>query len=108
MKIKRSVTCSLKFSTASKRERVKQVLEEYSRVVNYFIDRFWPDPPRKLALLKHVLDVPDTWLSARLRKVAAREAVDMVLAARSRYGEKAQKARPQGAKDVPLLHHCLS
>ncbi len=77
---------------------MKQVLEEYSRVVNHFIDRFWPNPPSKLVLFKSVLDTPETWLSARLRKVAAREAIDMVLAARNRDGEKAKKPIHNGQR----------
>ena len=38
----------------------------------------------KSKLLKPIVDLPDTWLSARLRKVAAREAIDMILSAKKR------------------------
>jgi len=89
MKINRSTKCSLKLSTASKMASLDRVLCEYGVVVNEFITLFWEDPPGKTALLKPVVDSVDSWLTARLRKVAAREALDMVSAARARYGDKA-------------------
>jgi putative transposase len=79
MKITRSTKCSLKFVTKHKQEELKTVLSEYGRVVNVFINHFWTNGTiSKTELLKPVVDLPDTWLSARLRKVAAREALDMV------------------------------
>lgn len=79
MKITRSTKCSLKFTTKSKQEELNKVLSEYGNVVNVFIDYFWAKGVvSKSELLKSIVDVPDTWLSARLRKVAAREAIDMV------------------------------
>jgi putative transposase len=48
-------------------------------VVNIFIDYFWDKKVDKTQLLKPIVDLPKySWLSARLRKVAAREALDMV------------------------------
>jgi hypothetical protein len=89
MKIQRSARCSLKFATASKRETLKTVLAEYGRVVNCFIDLFWEDVPGRSALLKPVVDSIPSWLSARLRKVAAWEAIGMVksIKAKKRPGE---------------------
>jgi len=79
MEIVRSSKCSLKFATDQKRKELKQVLSEYGRVVNIFIDHFWINGTvSKGKLLKPVVDIPKTWLSARLRKVAAREALDMI------------------------------
>jgi hypothetical protein len=62
-------------------------------VVNIFIDYFWLNPEKatKGELLKPVVDIPETWLSARLRKVAAREAIDMINASKQRWKEKAVK-----------------
>jgi len=67
------------------------ILNEYSKVVNIFINYFWlnPDKASKGELLKPVVDIPETWLSARLRKVAAREAIDMINAAKVRWKDKA-------------------
>lgn len=98
MKFHRSTKCSLKFATASKRERLRSVLAEYGRVVNQFIDQFWEATPRKNDLLKPIVDSPETWLSARLRKVAAREAIDMVAASKERWKEKAVMPKHRGLR----------
>jgi len=92
MKIIRSTKCSLKFASSSKKKQLSIVLAEYSKVVNLFINHFWnnPDDANKSQLLKPIVDLPkDSWLSARLRKVAAREAIDMVSAAKERWKDKA-------------------
>lgn len=80
MKITRSTKCSLKDTSAKKKELLQQVLSEYGKVVNVFINHFWRNGSvSKTELLKPIVDLPsDSWLSARLRKVAAREALDMV------------------------------
>jgi len=98
MKIRRSTKLSLKFATPAKHAELARVLEEYGRVVNGFIDLFWDDCPKKGALLKPIVDSVDSWFSARLRKVAAREAIDMVKAGRERYGEKAVKPTHRGKR----------
>jgi len=80
MIFKRSTKCSLKFCTQAKRAKLKLILNEYSNVVNFFIDYFWNNNIniKKTELLKPIVDLPKTWFSARLRKVAAREAIDMI------------------------------
>jgi IS605 OrfB family transposase len=98
MKISRSSKCSLRFSTASKLSKLDTVLVEYGRVVNGFIDHFWNNCPAKGKLLKPVVDSVESWFSARLRKVAAREAIDMVRAAKERYGDKAVKPTHRGQR----------
>lgn len=101
MKIIRSTKCSLKFSTSKKKSKLDTILTEYGKVVNFFIDSFWTDLdniPSKSKLLKPIVDLPIniTWLSARLRKVAAREAIDMVLSAKERWKDKPKKmVKPQ-------------
>lgn len=98
MKIIRSVKCSLKFANKNKLEELAEVMEEYSRVVNLFIDSFWADTPAKAILLKPIVDsVLPSWLSARLRQVAAREAIDMVTVVRKRWkneGDKNKLTKP--------------
>jgi len=71
MKLIRSTKCSLKFSTKRKMEELTTILNEYGKVVNIFIQYFWnnPDKASKGELLKPIVDIPETWLSARLRKV---------------------------------------
>ena len=94
MKINRSSKCSVKFATRTKRMELDSVLKEYGRVVNIFIEHFWKSEEKvsKTNLLKPIVDLPkDSWLSARLRKVAAREALDMISATRERWKDKPEK-----------------
>ena len=80
MKIVRSSKCSIKFATQKKIKELQSILQEYSKVTNIFIEYFWKNGAVKnTELLKDIVDIPkNTWLSARLRKVAAREALAMV------------------------------
>lgn len=99
MKINRSSKSSLRFSTESKLAQLDTVLAEYGKVVNVFITSFWDKLPEKRELLKPVVDLAaSSWLSARLRKVAAREAIDMIKAARARDGDKAIKPTHRGTR----------
>jgi putative transposase len=91
MKITRSSKCSLKFLTAKKRQELGSVLDEYGKVVNHFISLFWDKPVTKTELLKDVVNSSDSWLSARLKKVAAREALDMISATKERWKNKPSK-----------------
>jgi IS605 OrfB family transposase len=78
-----------------KKSELNTILTEYGKVVNFFIEQFWSDLdniPSKSKLLKPIVDLPsETWLSARLRKVAAREAIDMVLSTKQRWKTKSNK-----------------
>lgn len=100
MKIVRSSKCTTKWLTAEKRSVLRRVLEEYGRVVNLFIDYFWelPSPPAKAELLKPIVDLPDTWLTARLRKVAAREALDMISSSRQKSSAECEDLVSAAAK----------
>jgi len=93
MKLIRSTKCSLKFSTAHKKQQLLTVLFEYGKVCNIFIEHFWKNgTPSKSELLKPIVDLPqNTWLSARLRKVAAREAIDMIISVKERWRDKPWK-----------------
>jgi len=86
MKIKRSSRCTLKFSNQNKLQQLREVLDEYGKVVNFYINHFWENTPRKGELLKPIIDLPETWLSKRARKVAAREAIDMIKAVKEKEG----------------------
>jgi IS605 OrfB family transposase len=91
MKLHRSTKCSLKFLTAKKHQELGIVLAEYGKVVNQFINHFWNQPVQRNQLLKPIVDLPQTWLSARLRKVAAREALDMISATKERWKDQPNK-----------------
>ena len=92
MKIIRSSKCSTKFATIKKKQQLQTILQEYGKVVNIFIDYFWDKKVDKTQLLKPIVDIPkDSWLSARLRKVAAREALDMISASKERWKNQPKK-----------------
>ena len=100
MKLHRSTKCSFKFATEAKRTQLQGILKEYGVVVNFFIGHFWnfDKPPTKGELLKTIVDLPasQTWLSARLRKVAAREALSLISSVRKRWKDKATKPYHKG------------
>ena len=91
MKDIRSTKCSLKFATQHKRDNLSLILEEYAKVVNFFILFFWENPGfTKMDLLKEIVNMPEnSWLSYDLRQAAAREALGMVSASIARWGDKA-------------------
>lgn len=95
MKVLRSTICSFKFATQAKRLQLRKILQEYGQVVNFFIERFWVETPKKNDLLKEIVNLPTTTLSARLRKVAAREAIDLVLSSKNKEDERAKKFKPK-------------
>ena len=91
MKVIRATKASLKFATQHKRDELRRMLPEYAKVVNFFINEFWDELPRKQDLKVGVYSKPAsiTWLSATMCQVAAREAIDMVKASKERDGDKA-------------------
>ncbi len=96
MKFKRSVKCSAKFATKHKKQQLKKILVEYGKVCNFFIEYFWnTEIPSKSKLLKNIVDLPkeNTWLSAALRQIAAREAIDMIQAVKQRWKDKPNKIK---------------
>lgn len=78
MKIIRSSKCSIKYSTKFKKNQLKIILNEYKNVVNYFIDLFYEKPILKAELLKDIVNSAPSWFSHRMKKTAAREALDML------------------------------
>ena len=93
MSFLRSAKCATRFATKQKLQILDTVLAEYGTVCNIFIRHFWEHGlPSKNGLVKSIVDLPETWLSARLRKVAAREAIDMILAVRRRWKKRPEKA----------------
>lgn len=85
MKITRSSKTSLKFATAGKLKILNEILDEYSRAVNFFIDYFWEHPEIKAKdeIKKEIYSLPETWFTARMRQCAAREALSMVQGAKN-------------------------
>jgi IS605 OrfB family transposase len=91
VKVTRATKASLKFATASKRDELRRVLQEYANVVNHFIGAFWTwsKAPSNKDCTADLYNTASTWLSPTMRQIAAREAVAMVLASRERDGENA-------------------
>jgi IS605 OrfB family transposase len=80
---------------------------EYGKTVNCFIEYFWNTGEiSKGKLLKQIVDIPDTWLSARLRKVAAREALDMVSATKKRWKDNPEKMKMPAHKGKRMNVSC--
>jgi IS605 OrfB family transposase len=100
MKVIRATKASLKFATQHKRDELRRVLPEYAKVVNFFINEFWDELPRKQDLKVGVYSKPAsiTWLSATMCQVAAREAIDMVKASKERHGDKAVMPTHKGKR----------
>jgi hypothetical protein len=66
-------------------------LTEYGKVVNHFIRLFWMKPVSKAELLKDIVNSSNSWLSARLKKVAAREAIAMVSSVKNVFASQKQR-----------------
>jgi len=84
-------------ATARKRNILAKILAEYSRVVNFFIAFPWDKNLQTSDLKKEVINLPETWLSARMRQCAAREALGMIQAAR-------KSAKAQGKEPLRPVH----
>jgi len=92
MKITRSSKTSLKFLTEKKRQELYTIMDEYGRLVNFFIEMFWGNELTKKDLTKDITNLPTSWLSARMRQCTAREALGMVLGAKKSAQELEKEA----------------
>lgn len=81
----------MKFLTKAKREMLFEIMDEYSKLTNTFIDMFWEENYTKKDLTKEITNIPETWLSARMRQCAAREALGMVNGAKEKANKKNEK-----------------
>lgn len=99
MKIIRSSKCSLKFTNRGKIEKIKVILEEYSKAVNYYIDllKDWELKEGQFIETPTVNSFNHEWMTHRLKKNACREAVGMLCS----YQEKIRN----GDKKAQLPHH---
>jgi transposase len=87
--------------TSEKREQLEVIRQEYTKVVNLFIDLFWENTPKKVDLLKDVLNlVKDvTWFSQRMIRDCARESIGMISAAKAQ-AEEAEEAEEEPIKPI--------
>lgn len=84
----RKSTINLKFANKGKLEKVKEVAEEYVRVVNIFIDNLWDSQQFSGSFVKDTS--VDSWLSARLKQAASKQALSIVKSQR----KKKKKHKP--------------
>ena len=105
MKVIRSTRLSLKFANQSKLQLLSTILAEYSKVVNFFVGLFWGRSVARSELTKLILSQVETWLIARCRLSAAREALDLIHAAQ-------ETAKQRRCAPIMPIHHgkkmCLS
>lgn len=97
MKITRSSKATIKFATRAKRDVINEIMDEYSRVANIFIDMFWLNNFQKKDLKKDIIGIPSSWFSARMRQCCAREALSMVHSA-------LKSAQAKGIEPVKPVH----
>ena len=97
MKITRSSKTSLKFMTEKKRDVLGEIMDEYSRVANIFIEMFFGNDFQRKDLKKEIVNIPSSWLSARMRQCCAREALGMVQSA-------VRSASAKGIEPVKPVH----
>jgi len=84
----RKSTINLKFANIGKLEKLKEIAEEYQRVVNIFIDILWEQRQFSGSFVKNT--TVDSWLSARLKQAAAKQALSIVKSQR----KKKKKHKP--------------
>jgi len=78
----RKSTINLKFANFGKLKKVKEIAEEYQRVVNIFINILWEQQQFSGSFVKNTL--VESWLSARLKQAAAKQALSIVKSQRKR------------------------
>lgn len=103
MKLKRTSKTTLKFLTSKKRQKLHEVMDEYSKLVNYFIDLFWESEYQLKDLNKEITSKPESWLSPRMRQCASREALSAVNGAK-----QAEQNKPHhNGKKITLSSQCI-
>ena len=84
-----STKCSLKFGNQGKLNSLSTVMNEHLAVTQQFIDILWELPKPAAMPPKEITDQVQTWLSARMKQVAAKQASAIVR------GTKAKTQRRQ-------------
>lgn len=74
----RSTKVSIKFANKNKKDTLTQIIDEYRRVVSFFIDTLWSLEKVPVLVPKDITDKCDTWLSARMKQCASKQASGIV------------------------------
>lgn len=83
----RSSSMTLQFATEKKLNTLDTVFDEYTRVVNLYVDEY----AQSKTLPKFTLLKVNTWLSARLQQCAGKQALEVVRSTRKKDFELSQK-----------------
>lgn len=84
MKIYRTTSFSLKATSKEKLATLSDIQTEYTRLVNYFIPKFWGQKAGAVKISKEFLWAPGSWGTYRLRHAAALDALNTVSAAKAK------------------------
>ena len=96
IKIRIAAKTTIKFATQKKRDILDEIMDEYSRVAGIFIGMFFGNDFQKKDLKKEITNIPESWLSARMRQCCAREALGMVQGSvRSAAAKGAEPVKPK-------------
>ena len=70
----------LKYSTAVKKQTLDSIFDEYSKVVNFYIQILWNKDTKTFGsfLDKEIVSLVNTWLSARLKQCAGKQALQII------------------------------
>ena len=80
----RSTKASLKFANQNKKESIDLLTTEYRRVMTIFIPILWPMERIPNLLPKEITDQVETWLSARMKQCAGKQASGIVRGTRAK------------------------
>ena len=80
----RSTKISLQFGNKHRKDNLKRVITEYRCVVGLFVNILWEMENISILLPKNITSLANTWLSARMRQAAAKQASAMVRAIRNK------------------------
>lgn len=81
----RSAPTSLKFANTGKRQQIAYFMNEYRRMLKLFVEKFWNEE----TLQKFGDSKCESWLSARAKQCAAKQAVGIVRAVKKKYSSRA-------------------
>lgn len=84
LRVIRSTKVSLKFSNHGKLGSLREFIDEYSRLVSLFVDELWYMDRVPKLLPRELTSKPDTWLSARMRQCASKQASGIVRGTRAK------------------------
>jgi putative transposase len=74
----KSSKLSLRFCNSGKQLELNDFLTEYRRLTGFFVDEMWRMPKVPRLTPKELTDKADTWLSARMRQCAGKQASGIV------------------------------